>query len=143
MYCTIEDIKQAIPEDNIIQLTDDTGTGVIDQAKVEDAIQYADQLIDSYLRGRYTVPLNPVPALIRRLSVEMAGFNLYSRRFELAMPEAMLQRRKEIIRLLEQIQKGMITLGTEPPEKGPGFGHYHTNKTAEDRIFNKTVLNGF
>ncbi len=137
-YCSLEDIKQAIPEKNIIELTDDAGTGTIEQNRVNDAISYADQLIDGYLRGRYTVPLNPVPELIKRLAADLAVFHLYSRRFELNMPEAMLQRRKEIIRLLEQIQKGFIKLGIET-QSGPGQGHYKTNKTGEDRVFGEDL----
>lgn len=142
-YCTLEDIKKAIPEANIIQLTDDVGTGVIDQAKVDEAIAYADELINAYLRGRYQVPLNPVPELIKRLSVDLAIFHLYSRRFELEMPESMMQRRKEIIRLLEQIQKGVVSLGLESGNTGYGQGTYKTNKTTGDRIFTKEKLGQF
>lgn len=142
-YCTLEDIKKAIPEANIIQLTDDEGLGVVNQERVDEAIAYAEELIDGYLRGRYTVPLSPVPELIKRLSVDMAVFHLYSRRFELVMPESMLQRRKEIIRLLEHIQKGNVSLGIESLDTGPGQGYYKTNKTAEDRMFSKNCLKAF
>lgn len=142
MYCTLDDLKKAIPEENLIQLTDDTGLGVIDNEKIDDAIDYAQQLIDGYLRGRYTVPLDPVPQLIRRFAVDMAVFHLYSRRFELDMPQTMIERRKEIIRLLEQIQQGKVLLGMETPQS-PGQGYYKTNKTSENRVFTDDVLNQF
>lgn len=142
-YCTVDDIKKSIPEANIIQLTDDAGTGVIDQTKVNEAIAYADQLIDGYLRGRYSLPLNPVPGLVNKLSVDLAIFHLYSRRFELEMPESMMAKYKNAIKLLEQIQKGLVLLGIESSETGPGQGYYKTNKTADDREFNKTVLGRF
>lgn len=141
-YCELSDITKAIPEENIIQLTDDAGQGVIDNEKISDAIEYAGQLIDGYLRGRYSVPLNPVPELIKRIAIDMAIFHLYSRRFELEMPEGMLQRRKECIRLLELIQQGKVLLGIESSQS-PGQGYYKGNKNAEDRIFNKDVLNQF
>jgi phage gp36-like protein len=142
MYCTLEDIKKAIPEKNIIELTDDDNFGSIDEAKVQDAIDYAEQLIDGYLRGRYPVPLEPVPELIRRLAVDLAVFHLYSRRFELDMPQSMIDRRKEIIRLLEQIQAGKVLLGIET-QNSPGQGYYKANKTTEDRTFSKDILNKF
>lgn len=141
-YCSLDDLKKAIPEENLIQLTDDAQTGVIDNEVIDDAIAYAGQLIDGYLRGRYSVPLDPVPELIRRLAVDMAVFHLYSRRFELEMPQSMIDRRKEIIRLLEQIQQGKVQLGIET-DKSPGQGYYQSNKTEEDRFFNKTLLERF
>lgn len=138
-YCTLTDIVKAIPEENLIQLTDDEGRGVMDNSKIEEAINYAEQLIDGYLRGRYSVPLNPVPELIRRLAVDLAVFFLYSRRFELNMPESMLERKRECIRLLEHIQQGKVLLGIEG-QKSPGHGYYTTNKKAEDREFPKSLL---
>jgi phage gp36-like protein len=142
MYCTLEDIKKAIPEKNIIELTDDDNFGSIDEAKVQDAIDYAEQLINGYLRGRYPVPLEPVPKIIRRLAVDLAVFQLYSRRFELDMPQSMLDRRKEIIKLLEYIQAGKVLLDIET-QNSPGQGYYKANKTTEDRTFSKDILNKF
>jgi phage gp36-like protein len=142
MYCTLEDIKKAIPEDNIVQLTDDKNLGEIDETKVLDAIEYAEQLINGYLRGRYPVPLEPAPELIKRLAVDLAVFQLYCRRFELDMPQSMIDRRKEIIRLLEQIQAGKVLLGIEKQDS-PGQGYYKTSKKEEDRVFSKELLNRF
>lgn len=140
-YCTLDDIKDHIPEKNIVQLTDDEDLGVIDQAKVDNAIATADIIIDGYLRGRYALPLsNPVPGLIKTLSVNLAIFHLYSRRLELEMPEAMISRYKNALKVLEQIQKGIVTLGIETAETGPGQGYYKTSKTSDDRVFSKDVL---
>jgi len=142
MYCTLEDIKKAISEKNLIELTDDQGGGAIDTEKVQDAIEYAEQLINGYLRGRYPIPLEPVPELIRRLAVDIAVYQLYSRRFELDMPESMIQRRKETIKLLELIQAGKIQIGVETSDS-PGQGYYRVSKNDEDREFSKTLLNRF
>lgn len=142
-YCTLEDIIAHIPEANLVQLTDDAGSGTVDNSKVLEAIAYADQLIDGYLRGRYTVPLDPVPGLIRKISVDLAVFHLYSRRFELEMPEPMMARYKNAIKVLEQIQKGLIKLGIELAETAPGQGYYKSNKTPGDRIFKREVIEKF
>ncbi|MEW6115378.1 MAG: DUF1320 domain-containing protein [Nitrospirota bacterium] len=140
-YCTLDDIKKAIPESNIIQLTDDNGLGAVDQAKVDDAIAYADQIIDGYLRGRYTLPLSSVPGLIGKLSVDLAIFHLYGRKFEMELPEGIMARYKNAIKLLEQIQKGLLSLGIE--SSSTEAGHYKTNKTSEDRTFSKDVLDAY
>lgn len=142
-YCTLDDIKGQIPEANIIQLTDDEGLGVVNQSRVDKAISVADSVIDGYLRGRYTLPLSTVPELIKTIAIDITVYKLYERRLELEMPEAMSNRYKNAIKLLDQIQKGLVKLGIESPETGPGQGHYKTNKTTEDRIFTKTKLEGF
>lgn len=138
-YCTLEDIKKAIPEENLIQTTDDEGFGVVNVERVDEAINSADQLIDGYLRGRYTLPLNPIPGLIKKLSIDLAIFYVYSRRFELEMPQTMTDRFKNAVKILEQIQKGLIKLGIET-DQSPGQGYYKTNKSKEDKIFNDVGL---
>lgn len=136
-YCTLKDILEAVSEDNVIQLTDDEGLGVLNQERVDKAITTAGSIIDGYLGGRYTLPLLTVPVLIKTIAVDIAVYKLYERRFELNMPEAMSNRYKNAIKLLEQIQKGLIRLGIEPPKTEHGY--YKTNKTSEDRIFKKAV----
>jgi phage gp36-like protein len=138
-YCTLEDIKSHIPEQNLIQLTDDENLGIINETRVNDAIDYADQLIGGYLRGRYTLPLDPVPGLVKKLSIDFSIFWLYSRRFELEMPEGMMNRYKNALKILEMIQRGTVSLGTAEGTT-PEPGEYKTNKTLNDRVFSKNVL---
>jgi phage gp36-like protein len=142
MYSTLADITDRIPEDNLIQLTDDESLGAVNEARVSSAICDADVLIDGYLRGRYTLPLDPVPALIKKLSIDIAVFNIYSRKLELEMPDAMSDRYKNAVKVLEAIQSGKISLGTTEGST-PEPGEYKTNKTSTDRTFTKTVLDGF
>lgn len=142
-YCTIEDIKGCIPESNIVQLTDDEGLGIVNQARVDKAIAIADSIIDGYLRGRYTLPLSAVPEIIKTIAIDIAVYKLYERRLELEMPETMSARYKNAVKILEQIQKGLIKLGIESADTGPGQGHYKTDKTTDDRTFGKNVLSKF
>jgi phage gp36-like protein len=142
MYSTLADITDRIPEENLIQLTDDESLGAVNEARVSSAIGDADVLIDGYLRGRYPLPLDPVPALIKKLSIDIAVFNIYSRKLELEMPDAMSDRYKNAVKVLEHIQSGKISLGTSEGNT-PEPGEYQTNKTSTDRMFPKTVLDGF
>ena len=142
-YCTLNDIKDQIPEANIIQLTDDEGLDEVNQERVDKAISVAGSVIDGYLRGRYSLPLENVPELIKTIAIDIAVYKLYERRLELEMPETMVNRYKNAVKTLEQIQKGIIKLGIESPDTGPGQGYYKTNKTAEDRVFGKVKLESF
>lgn len=112
-YCTLSDLEKAATAQTIIQLTDDEGLNAVNQTRVDDAVSYADQLIDGYLRGRYTLPLSPVPGLAKSLSVELALFHLYSRRLDITMPEPVVGKYKNAVKLLELIQKGLVSLGIE------------------------------
>jgi len=141
-YSTLADIKNVVPEASIVQLTDDVGTGTVDQAKVDKAIADADELIDSFLRGQYATPLSPVPGVVNKLSVDIAVFNLYSRRPEAEMPETVLVRYREAVRLLERIQRGLALLGT-PSEQSAESPQYKVSKTAEDKVFDGALLDKF
>ncbi len=144
MYCSVDDINSIVPASTLVQLTDDTNGNTLNEAIVTQAIQFASDEIDLYLGGLYTVPLATVPDIIKRLCIDLTTYNLYTRRFgfELQMPESMLQRRKEILRQLEQIQSGKLDLGIDTATS-PGQGYYKTNKTKWSRVFSQHRLREF
>ncbi len=138
-YAVQDDLLQQIPEDGLIQLTDDDRTGVVDSTKVARAIEDADAEIDGYLGKKYTVPIPSAPALVRNLSVTIAIYNLFSRRGE--VDEGRERRYKNAVKSLENIAKGLISLGEVPaPTENPGesasFG-------SEDRVFTRDKMEGF
>lgn len=141
-YCALSDIIDQVPEQKILELTDDENLGEVNAARVDKAISTAGSIIDGYLRGRYTLPLSTVPDLVKTISVDISVFKLYERRREMDMPESLSSRYKNAVKLLEQIQKGLISLGIEAAASVSG-GSYKTNKTAEDREFSKEKLKTF
>lgn len=142
-YCTLDDIKKLIPEQFIAQLTDDAvPSDDPDTDKVDKAIADAGELIDGYLRSRYDLPLSPVPGLIGKLAVDIAVYNLYSRRPEGEMPETVKDRYRDALRVLEAIQAGKVTLGTTSGTT-PEPGQYKSNKDSCDRVFTDEVLNKY
>ncbi len=140
-YCTLTDIKKLIPETAIIQLTDDENTGAVNQSRVDEAIAQADAEIDSHCGGRYTVPFTTVPDIARKISVDIAIYNLYSRKVE-EIPETRAERYKNAIRQLGDISSGKIMIG-ESEADVPEVGGVQTNTTVDDRIFTKDTLSNF
>jgi phage gp36-like protein len=142
-YCTIDDLKKLIPEDMLIQLTDDENTGAVATNRVEEAIGQADAEIDSYLAGEYAVPLNPVPEIARKCSVDMAAYNLYSRRVE-EIPETRSERYRNAVALLINIARGTAFV-TAVPEPGPAAagGRIKSTRTPEDRVVSPSSIRGF
>jgi len=138
-YSIQDDILEQIDESILIQLTDPDGAA-IDEDVVTRAIEDADATIDSYCQGRYTVPLSPVPDKIRQISVDIAMYNLFSRRGD-AAPEVRKDRHKEAIRFLERVSDGKITLGAATPAQSNTPDT--VNISSNDRIFDRDKMSGF
>lgn len=149
MYCHIEDIQKQVSKDTLIQLTDDNQSGDIDSIIVEEAVLYSETLINGYLRGRYTIPIVNVgldkepPDILKILAVDLSIYRLYSRRFQTDVPDSISEKYKNSIKILEQIQKGIISLGIETAGMAPELGEYRTNKSFKDRTFSKQVMNEY
>ena len=143
-YSSLSDILSTLSESEIARLTDDAQGKTVNQDIVNEAITKGDEFLNGYLRSRYSLPLSTVPALVKDISVELAIYNLFLRRYRTKMPESADSQYKATIKTLEQIQKGFINLGIEPKaQEGGQVGTFRTNKTSSDRLFSKDLLNGF
>lgn len=139
MYTSLENITGQISESRVIELTDDEQLDVVNSDRVNEAIVSADAIIDGYCSARYIVPFNPVPAIIAKYSLDMAIYNLYSRRVE-TMPEVRDKNNTLAINGLKAIAKGEITLGSTavvaPTTAANTPAVVHTNS----RIFTSTKM---
>lgn len=137
MYTSLADIQKIIPTRTLAQLTDDEAGAEITTNVVDEAIVAADEVIDAHLRGRYTLPFpdNMPPPILRRLSADIAVFHLYGRRPERRVPEAISQKYKDSIRMLEGIRDGKISLGETDGEATPETDKFKTRRTEEKRYF--------
>jgi len=133
-YSTQTDLEEQISQAELIELTDDAGSGSVDTSAVARAIADSDAEIDSYCGGRYTMPFSPVPVIIRKFSVDMAIYNLFSRRSVLKVPEDRQKRYDNAIRFFRDLAKGLISLGADAPAE-PSDGLPQATRTKDDRIF--------
>ena len=109
MYCTKADMLARGWEKELIQLTDKSKLLVIDDGILSQAIADASAEIDSYLQGRYSLPLTmPVPNLTR-ICCDIARYYL----FETKVTEQVQNRYDAVSRYLVQVAKGAIKLGIE------------------------------
>lgn len=122
-YCTRADIGKAIPELTLIQLSNDDPAALQpDDAVIEDGVRQAEELIDGYLRGRYNLPLDSVPTVLRDAAVYLTRHWLYQRRPESPVPDAVKDSRRDTVKLLESIRDGMVTLGMPSGQATPEPG---------------------
>jgi len=133
-YCELSDIEKQIPEEILIELTDDDGVGAVDTGNVDRAIEDADDEIDSFLSLRYSLPLASTPGMVRRMSVDLAICNLYGRRPHLTIPETRKERCDTDRKLLGEIAKGKLSLGSDSPDPSSDAG-VETTRSKSDRIF--------
>ena len=112
-YCSINDIQSVIANDDLAQLTNDSGGDTVDSNKITDAINYVDNIIDGYLRGRYNLPPTSIPDELKYLAVDFTVYRLYSRRLYTEIPDSVLKKYYEVIKTLEKVQKGVFNLGIE------------------------------
>lgn len=136
MYATLDDLKKQLPEDLLINLTDDGGSGIIDTAVTDTALETADVEIDGYLGARYALPLSPVPGILGKLAVDIAIYNLYARRQ--GPPEHWQKRYDNTIRFLERIADGRIGLGAEDP--GEGVASSAEVVSIPERLFSRSSM---
>jgi phage gp36-like protein len=142
-YCTVDDLRKLIPEDMLIQLTDDENAGAVATSRVEEAIRQADAEIDSYLAAGYAIPLNPVPEIAKKCSVDIAAYNLYSRRVE-EVPATRSERYKNAVGLLKNIAEGTASVFAVPePEAAAAGGRIKSTKTPDDRTVSRSTTRGF
>lgn len=133
-YSTQADLEEQISQTELVELTDDAGSGAVDTSALNRAIADADAEIDSYCGGRYAMPFSPVPVIIRKFSVDMAIYNLFARRSVLKIPEDRQKRYDNAVRFFRDLAKGLISLGADAPAE-PAAGLPQATRTKEDRVF--------
>jgi len=141
-YCTEQDILDRFEDQEIIELTNDTpGATQVGNTVISKAISDAEAEINGYCERWYTIPLSPVPQLVTKLCIDIAIYNIYSRRTQMVIPEAVSERYKNAVRMLQSIGKQNILLGadTTNPVKASALGVFQAN----DRVFTKDNLKGF
>ena len=114
MSATADDMKARFARnDELLQLTDTEGAGVIDDAKLLTALTDADEEIDSYLAGTYDLPLTSVPARLKTLACDIARYNLFAD----APPEAVQTRYDGALDWLKLVAKGIVKLSDNAGEE--------------------------
>ena len=144
MYCTVDDLRKQSSEEFLLRCTDDDGAGEINQAIIDEKISDAQMEIDSYCRTQYAVPFETVPGLIRKLAVDIALYNLVSKRgIDEESPDVILVKRyRDATKLLENLAKGIVTIGPIT-DGGPAPQPQQASVFSSPRRFNRGSMRGF
>lgn len=125
--------------DDAVRLTDVSGTGRIDVARLRTALADAQAEADGYLSGRFATPLATVPPLVTTIIYDLAVARLWRADLPQGVADAQAAARSQ----LRDIAKGTITLPgaalLTPAEASPQPVLF----TAPERQFTSAKMAGF
>ncbi len=110
-YCSKEELLARIPQEYLIDLTDDDGDGIEDNDVISEVIEQASSEIDAYLSRRYDTPLLNVPAVIEKICVELVIYYLHLRADKVT--DAWKDTYERAIELLRSLANGDVKIGNE------------------------------
>ena len=120
-YATTQDLIDRFGQTELIQLTDLTNSGQINQTEVDRALDMADAEIDGRLASKYQLPLVTIPKIIIGFACDIARYRLYK-----GVATDLVEKNYEYaIKYLDQVARGQIGLGVDAtgtaavPSNGP------------------------
>lgn len=128
-YATPADMIAAFGLDEMIAVTDRTGTGQVDAAVALEALERASSEAESYLAARYPLPLATVPQALAYAVCDMARYRLTGGAAQ--ETESIAERHRAAVAWLRDVAAGRAVLpGALPPAQGGGgvaidAGHRH------------------
>lgn len=140
-YCELPDLLSIIPEKELKNLTNDSPSTAdsINEYTMGVCMTFADELINAYVRSKYSLPFSYVPLLIKQLAADITAYRVYSRRPK-DIPEHIKNNYDKALDILAKIQSGDIVLdlsSEHPDEEGvqDADNAYITNKRIQDKRF--------
>lgn len=129
IYATLADVRRLLDEDELVQLTDDTDTGLVAEEVIVQELTEASKLIDDYAGG----PVAGEHAALRRCCAELVICALYDRRR--GPPEHWKDRCKRAWAFLDEVASGKFRLGSEGPAgTGPALVNGPTRLFPHDEL---------
>jgi len=119
VYAEPSDMIARYPNRDLVQLTNEDPTQTsVNQSVLQQALADASAEIDGYLESRFTLPLGDPPAVLARLTCDIAMYRLQALRPLHDMAEAR-RRYDDALALLVRVADGTLTLGLAPDNQEP------------------------
>ncbi|MCX6153745.1 MAG: DUF1320 family protein [Candidatus Kapabacteria bacterium] len=143
-YSSYEDLCVELTTTELARLTGDPTGQIVNADKILYAIKQAKNIIDSFLYGRYTLPLpDATDPEIQKISIDLSLVQLHEMAYRTALiPQTVIQRKIAAISKLKDIQDGKLVLSfAKAATNAPPV--IVTNKTVANRIFDDRTLDNF
>jgi phage gp36-like protein len=105
MYIQPENIISNFDLTRLIELVNENGNGETpDENKLQYICDYVNNLIDDSLRGKYSLPINPVPVTLTEIALQIAKYKIYELRN--AVNEVIIRSYEMNMKLLKEYSEG-------------------------------------
>lgn len=143
-YATAQDVINRYPNRDLVQLTNEDPTATtVNETPITQALDDASAEIDGYIEGRFTLPLLDPPAVLNRLTTDIAMYRLQSLRPLHDLADAR-QRYEDAIAMLSKVAAGELTLGLSADGLEPPVAEAAVETVqAPERVFNRGNLKGY
>ena len=142
-YATAQDMINRYPNRDLVQLTNEDPTATtINNAPITQALADASAEIDGYIEGRFTLPLADPPAVLNRLTTDIAMYRMQSLR-PLHDLEDARKRYEDAVAMLVKVAAGDLTLGLSADGQEPPVAEMQEKVQGPDRIFSRKSLRGY
>ncbi len=138
LFADITAMQERFKERDLIQLTDDAGTGAIDEAAVERALGSADALIIGYIAARYQ---DTATFAGQAILTDVACDYAFSLLWQSDAPDWVLAKRKAAVATLKDIADGKIKLDSGTDTAAPRADQIITS--GPERTFDRAGLKGY
>ena len=139
-YAVKADLENRVHPDLLVLWCDDDNDGSLDAGElaiIDDAIDSAEDLINTKLGNRYAAPFSTTPGIIKRICVDIAVWRLANRRGAVSDKNSIVEYNfGEATTLLEQIAAGDVPI----PDVDPNVASIGCNKTEDDRLITMDEL---
>ena len=129
MYASAVEFEEEIGTTETVELTnlDNPSANTVNTSRLEKALATASGEINSYLATRYSIPVLPVPQIIKNYCIDIAWYRLAQNN----APEQYATRYNNAIARLKDIEKGQMLLVDDDGVALPR--RLETNKLIDDR----------
>lgn len=119
-YATLEQLRDRIGEAELVTLSVLGSGDEIDAQRVAEALQVATGQADSYLRTRYSVPLQTVPLEVRDAVLVLAQAWLAETNPRTVATETLRQAKGDTLKWLMALSDGRVTIESASVPASPG-----------------------
>jgi phage gp36-like protein len=142
-YATVLDMINRYPSRDLVQLTNEDPTATtVNATPITQALADASAEIDGYIEGRFTLPLADPPAVLNRLTTDIAMYRMQSLR-PLHDLEDARKRYEDAVAMLIKVAAGELTLGLSADGQEPPIAAVEENVQGLERVFSRKKMRGY
>lgn len=138
-YATLDDLIERAGAAEIRDIADRDRDGILDDDVITKALQDADNLINTYIGAKYTVPLVAVPPIVTTWAVSIARYFLHHN----GAPDQVKADYEDAKAAAKDVARGVGTLAVAPGDPGINTSSGTVMAEHPEQVFTASRLRGW